>query len=76
MWLDGLQSEHYWFIFAYLMGSIVTAVILYKSVYLHAIGKTIDELCEKGFLRWRTDKDGDVEILPWNHKEETEELAK
>lgn len=76
MWIDNITSDHLWFIGAYLMGSVVTAVILYKSIYIHAIGKTIDGLCETGFLRFRKDSEGDIEILPWNHKEEAEELAK
>jgi len=76
MWIENITSDHLWFIGAYLMGSAVTAVILYKSIYFHAIEKTIDGLCESGFLRFRKGSDGDVEILPWNHKDESEELAK
>lgn len=77
MWLDGFDSDHLWFLFAYVMGSVVTGVILYKTIYMKAISQTIDGLCVQGFLRFRKDATGEVEILPWNWVEEKDkQLAK
>jgi hypothetical protein len=32
-----------------------------------AIEATVDQLIENGYLRFRRDTEGDVELLKWNH---------
>jgi hypothetical protein len=54
---------------AYIVGSIATFVLFYKSVVIHAIEKTIDSLCNDGYLRHRKKSDGEIEILKYNHNE-------
>jgi hypothetical protein len=54
---------------AYIIGSIATFVLFYKSIVLHSIEKTIDSLCEDGYLRHRKKADGEIEILKYNHND-------
>jgi len=59
-----------WLFVAYLSGSIVTYLMLLKTTFIDASGKTIDTLIENGFLRHKKGDDGEIEILKWDAKEE------
>lgn len=60
----------WWFFGAYAVGSVVTYVLILKSTFVDAASKTIDSLVENGFLRTRKSKDGELEILKWDAKDE------
>lgn len=65
-----LNESMGWLFFAYLSGSIVTYFLMLKSTFIDASERTIDTLIDAGFIRTRKNKDGELEILKWNHKEE------
>lgn len=60
------MTEAVWLLFAYAAGTVFTIVFLMPSIKESTIGDTIDALVEKGFLRYKKNKDGDIEILKWN----------
>jgi len=59
-----------WLFFAYLSGSVATAIILYKSIAMRTIETTIDNLIDNGFLRYKRDREGNIEIMKWNSNED------
>jgi len=59
-----------WLFFAYLSGSVATAIILYKSIAMRTIETTIDSLIDNGFLRYKRDREGNIEIMKWNSNED------
>ena len=54
---------------AYIVGSIATFILFYKTIVVHSIEKTMDALCKEGYLRHRKRPDGEVEILKYNHND-------
>jgi len=60
-----------WLFFAYVSGSIATALILWRQLTVRTIETTIDQLMDNGFLRYKKDKEGNVEIMKWNSFEDT-----
>ncbi len=68
---DIVYNEITWWLFgAYVAGSVVTYLLILKLTFIDAAGKTIDSLVEQGFLRTRKSKDGELEILKWDAKDE------
>lgn len=59
-----------WLFGAYLAGSTATYFLMLKSTFIDATSKTIDTLIEGGFLRYKKNKDGEIEILKWNDVDE------
>ena len=59
----------FWLFIAYGAGTLFTLFILGPSIATRTIETTIDSLVEKGCLRHRKDKDGEIEILKWNEAE-------
>jgi hypothetical protein len=59
-----------WLFAAYVAGSAVTGWMVYKSQTIDIVGKTIDSLCEAGFIRHKKGADGEVELMQWNAKDE------
>ena len=59
-----------WLFGAYLAGSTATYFLMLKSTFIDATSKTIDTLIEGGFLRYRKNEDGEIEILKWNAVDE------
>lgn len=53
-----------WLLLAYAIG---TAFGLWMS-FQRAVGVTIDSLIENGYLKHRTNADGEVEILKYNEE--------
>lgn len=53
-----------WLLLAYTIGTVFGMKLNFNRV----IGMTIDNLIENGFLRHRTNDDGEVEILPYKEK--------
>ena len=58
-------------IWAYVIGSAITWLLVSGSYRRQGIEATIDSLIENGFLRYKTKDDGEIEILKWNHLEST-----
>jgi len=61
-------------ILPYTLGSIVSLFIFYNTVKVFAteqiIGKMLDELIEKGFIKSRVNDDGEVVLMKYNDNEE------
>jgi len=55
-----------WLFIAYTAGTVFTMIILGPQIANRAIESTIDTLMEKGIIRYKKDKDGEIEILKWN----------
>jgi len=64
--IDMINEQAGWLFVAYLTGSIATYLLMLKATYIDASSKTIDTLAENGFLRTRTNEDGEIEILKWD----------
>ena len=54
-----------WLLFAYVVGSVFTGFVLYKTGTRNGIETTIDNLITQGFLRHKK-TNGEIEILKWN----------
>jgi len=59
-----------WLFGAYVTGSAATYLLMLKTTYVDAAGKTIDQLIKNGFLRHKKNSDGEIEILKWNAVDE------
>lgn len=59
-----------WIALAYVIGSIATVMLTYKSITIKAIENTIDKLCDDGFIRHRTKPNGEIELLKYDHTHE------
>ena len=58
-----------WFFGSYIAGTVIGLGFGYASGARKAIEATIDQLVKNGFLRHRKNKDGDIEILKFNHED-------
>lgn len=58
-----------WFFGAYAVGTVMGMLFGYSSGTRRGVENTVDQLVKNGFLRHRTNKDGDVEILKFNQKD-------
>lgn len=58
-----------WLFVAYLAGTLFTLFILGPQIATRSIEATIDSLMAKGIIRYKKDKDGEIEILRWNESE-------
>ncbi len=43
-----------------------------KGSVLSIISDTVDNLVKQGYIRHRKDKDGELELLKWNHLEDNQ----
>ena len=59
-----------WLFGAYVAGSVATYLLMLKSTFIDAADKTIDTLIEAGYIRTRKTKDGEIELLQWDYKDE------
>jgi len=51
----------------WLLGTaVVFTVVGYKMGTKNSIANTIDALVDQGFLRYKRDSKGEIEILKWN----------
>ena len=57
LWLFGTAS----------LFTIVGYVMGYNNGSKSCVEATIDALIDNGYLRWRKEKDGEIEIMKWNH---------
>ena len=74
-WFGSLEVEMFtenlmWLLIAYVAGSVATYLLMLKSTFIDAADKTIDTLIEAGYIRTRKTKDGEIEILQWDYKDE------
>jgi hypothetical protein len=58
-----------WFFGSYAVGTAIGLGFGYTAGARKAIEATIDQLVKNGFLRHRKNKDGDIEILKFNHED-------
>lgn len=56
----------FWLLIAYASGTLFTIFFLRHSLSENVIEKTIDGLIAQGFLKYKKDKNGEIEILKWN----------
>lgn len=49
-----------WLAIAYVTGSIATYFLMYRSIVINAIDKTIDNLIEAGYLKATKNSNGEV----------------
>jgi hypothetical protein len=59
-----------WLFGAYVAGSVATYLLMLKATFIDAADKTIDTLIEAGYIRTRKNKDGELELLRWDFKDE------
>jgi len=59
-----------WLLVAYTIGTVIGIGFGFSWAHKRSIILTIDSLIDQGFLRHRKDKDGELEILKWNHVED------
>ena len=59
-----------WLLLAYVAGSIATYLLMLKATFVDAADKTIDTLIDAGYIRTRKNKDGELELLQWDFKDE------
>lgn len=58
--------DYLWLGVAYLSGTFFTLWWLGPQIAEKSIGATIDNLISQGFLRYKKDKNGEIEIMKWN----------
>lgn len=61
--------DYLWLGIAYGAGTLFTIIILGPEISKKAIEATIDSLMSKGIIRYKRDKNGEIEILKWNESE-------
>jgi len=64
------MTEIGWLLTAYSIGTVIGIGFGFNWAHKRSIIMTIDSLIDQGFLRHRKDKDGETEILKWNHVED------
>lgn len=60
----------YWYILAYIVGSIIGFIFGRQNGLTVGIVSAIDSMIEGGFVKTKTDKNGDIELikLTWEEK--------
>lgn len=65
------MTEIMFILLAYIAGTGFTLFLLGPNIAQKSIESTVDALIEKGFLRYKKDADGEIEILKWNDNQNT-----
>ena len=68
--MDIITNDALWLLSAYIAGSVATYLLMLKATFVDAADKTIDTLIETGYIRTRKNKDGELELLQWDFKDE------
>ena len=68
--MDIFSENVLWLLGAYVAGSVATYLLMLKATFVDAADKTIDTLIEAGYIRTRKNKDGEIELLQWDFKDE------
>ena len=68
--MDIFSENVFWLLGAYVAGSVATYLLMLKATFIDAADKTIDTLIEAGYIRTRKNKDGELELLQWDFKDE------
>ena len=68
--MDFFTNDALWLLLAYIAGSVATYLLMLKATFVDAADKTIDTLIETGYIRTRKNKDGELELLQWDFKDE------
>lgn len=63
-----MMLESVFILIAYIAGTYM-GFKFGRGTLLDSIETTIDQLIAQGYLRSRKDKNGEVEILKWNHQD-------
>ena len=68
--MEFFSENAFWLLVAYVAGSVATYLLMLKSTFVDAADKTIDTLIDAGYIRTRKNKDGELELLQWDFKDE------
>ena len=68
--MEFFSENAFWLLVAYVAGSVATYLLMLKATFVDAADKTIDTLIETGYIRTRKNKDGELELLQWDFKDE------
>ena len=68
--MEMLTENAMWLLGAYVAGSVATYLLMLKATFVDAADKTIDTLIEAGYIRTRKNKDGELELLQWDSKDD------
>jgi hypothetical protein len=68
--MEFFSENAFWLLVAYIAGSVATYILMLKATFVDAADKTIDTLIETGYIRTRKNKDGELELLQWDFKDE------
>ena len=64
--MEFIYTDIAWVFIAYLLGSVVTGIIVRNALLYSVVERTIDTLCADGFLRYKQGDAGEIEIMKWN----------
>ena len=68
--MEMFTNDALWLLLAYIAGSVAKYLLMLKATFVDAADKTIDTLIEGGYIRTRKTKDGELELLQWDFKDE------
>ena len=68
--MEFFSENAFWLLVAYVAGSVATYLLMLKATSVDAADKTIDTLIDAGYIRTRKNKDGELELLQWDFKDE------
>ena len=68
--MEFFSENAFWLLVAYVAGSVATYLLMLKATFVDAADKTIDTLIDAGYIRTRKNKDGELELLQWDFKDE------
>ena len=68
--MEFFSENAFWLLVAYIAGSVATYILMLKATFVDAADKTIDTRIETGYIRTRKNKDGELELLQWDFKDE------
>ena len=68
--MELLTENAVWLLGAYVAGSVATYLLMLKATFIDAADKTIETLIKGGYIRTRKNKNGELELLQWDFKDE------
>ena len=68
--IEFINTDIAWVGIAYIIGSVVTWVLVRNALRYSVVERTIDALCTDGFLRYKQGDAGEIEIMKWNSNDD------